>query len=66
MYLEKFAKNLKIIMSDKNMNQTQLAKAMGVNKTAVFYWVNAQKEPSLSNICKIMKALNCTFEELVE
>lgn len=41
MYLEKFAKNLRSILKEEGINQSTLALAIGVNKTAVSYWINA-------------------------
>lgn len=48
------------------MSQAELAKAIGTIPTAVTYWINGFKEPTLGNIYKITKVLNCTFEELTE
>ncbi len=66
MCLAEFSKNLKLMLSEKGMSQSDLARAIETTPTAITYWVNGVKEPTLSNIYKITKALDCTFEELIE
>lgn len=64
--IEKFERNVKIMMNEKGFTQVSLAKKLGLGKTTVNSWLSAHKEPTLSNIYKLTKALDCTFEELVD
>jgi len=43
-----------------------LARELVLGKTTVNSWLKSHKEPTLSNIYKLTKVLNCTFEELVD
>ena len=64
--MEKFERNVKIMMKEKGYTQLELSKKMGVGKSTVNNWLTVHKEPTLSNIYKLIKALNCTFDELID
>lgn len=64
--MEKFERNVKYMMEEKGFSQVTLAKALGLGKTTVNSWLKSHKEPTLSNIYKLTKVLDCTFEELVD
>lgn len=64
--MDKFERNVKIMMAEKGYNQLSLAKKLGLGKTTVNSWLTSHKEPTLSNIYKLTKALDCTFEELID
>ena len=60
-----FAKNLLLMLKERNLKQKDFAKLVGVGETCVSKWLLMKTEPTLSNIDKILKALNCTYDELV-
>ena len=64
--MDKFERNVKLMMKEKGYTQLSLAKELGLGKTTVNSWLKVHKEPTLSNIYKLTKALNCTFDELFE
>ena len=64
--MENFERNMLLMLKEKGISQAELSKRIGVGKSTVNDWVHKHKEPSISNVYKIMKELNCTFEELVE
>ena len=64
--LKTFAKNLKIYIKEAGLNQKEFAEKVGGSRTCVSKWILMQREPTYSNICNILKVLNCTFEELSE
>lgn len=60
-----FGKNLKSLMTDENITQTELAKKIGYTQRAVSKWVNGQAEPTESAIIKCAKYFNITADELL-
>ena len=64
--MEKFEKNVKSILEEKGMSQAELARRMNTAKSTVSNWLKSHREPTISSILKIMEALDCTFEELVD
>ena len=62
----KFSKNLKLLMADSSISQSELARRTGIARTTICSYINMTNEPTLSNIYKIVKELGCTFEDLVE
>lgn len=61
-----FEKNVKVMLKEKGISQAEFARRLGVGKSTVSNWLCSHREPSLSYIRKILKVLNCTFDELVE
>lgn len=47
----------KSLMKNQGINQEQLAEHLGITKGAVSHWLNARREPSLSDISKILHFL---------
>lgn len=47
----------KSLMKNQSINQEQLAEHLGITKGAVSHWLNARREPSLSDISKILHFL---------
>lgn len=62
--LTNFSKNLKLMLQEKGLKQNKFAEMVGVNTTSVSKWILSQREPTLTNIYKITKILDCTFEDL--
>lgn len=61
---EKFADNLKHLMKDHNMSQSDLAKALKVDQTTISAWLRAETEPTLTKISTLIKLFDITFEIL--
>ena len=63
--LKNFSKNLMIMLKEQGLTKNQFSKMIGVSSSCVSKWILCQREPTLTNIYKICKVLNCTFEELI-
>lgn len=64
--MDKFEKNITLMLKEKGYSQSELARKLGIGKSTVNNWIRLHKEPTITNIVKIMKELNCSFDELVE
>ena len=64
--LENFRKNLKLMLKEKEISQSELARKTKIGKSTITHWLNDGIEPTLTNIYKLTEALDCTFEELVD
>ncbi len=62
---ESFAKNLKNMLNEAGIKQFQFAKMMGVSASCVSKWLLAEREPTLGNIVKMLKILECSFDDLI-
>ena len=49
----KFANSLKILMEEKNLTQSTIAKEIGFSQRAVSKWVNGESEPTETAIRRI-------------
>ncbi len=56
--IEKIFKKIKIAMASNGINQTQLAKKLGLTHPAVSAWFNGKSTPSLEVLLEIFKLLN--------
>lgn len=61
-----FAKKLDFLMSERQLNQKQLAEAIGKSKSAVSQYLSGQAVPRKTVIEKIAEALDCTVEWLLD
>ena len=61
-----FKKNLRRLLEQNNLNQAEFAKKIGVTEATVSRYVNGNRIPSTKIIGKIMKTLDCTYDELFE
>jgi len=50
MEIDTFGQRLKILREEKNINQIQLAKDLGVGKSIISLWERNECEPTLSNL----------------
>ena len=57
--------NLREKRKEKGMTQTDLANAIGMSCQAVHYYENGLREPNLSALQGLAKALDCTVDELI-
>ena len=60
----RFGNNLHAVMKHLGMNQKTLANRAGLTQTCISQILNAEREPRLSTILKIMKVIPVTFEVL--
>ncbi|MBQ8178758.1 MAG: helix-turn-helix transcriptional regulator [Clostridia bacterium] len=61
-----FGENLKNERKLAGFNQAEFAKLLGTTQQRVSEWERDKVEPTLSTIKAILKALNVTFEDLVQ
>lgn len=63
--MKSFGENLKIERQNAGYNQREFAKKIGTTQQRVSEWETNKVEPTLSNIVAIIKALNISFEDLI-
>lgn len=56
---------LKDIMIDLNLNQTQLAKAIGVKQSQVSEWLSGKSKPGYDSLKSICKALDISGNRIL-
>ena len=61
-----FGENLKFERKLAGYNQAEFAKMLGTTQQRVSEWERGKVEPTLSNIIAIIKALDITFEDLIQ
>lgn len=59
-------KNLRYFRRKAGYTQTRLAKAIGVDQSAISYWESGKIEPRMKNVLKLSRLLGCSMEELME
>lgn len=64
--MNNFSKNLKQLRTLNNLSQGEFAQKLDTTQQRVSEWECGKIEPTLSNILKILKVLNITFEDLIE
>lgn len=57
---------LKRIRLDRELTQAQLAEKVGVTTTAISQYECGRDDPSLEVLIRLLAALQCTFEDLLE
>lgn len=55
---KKFVKNLKLAMLESGLNQTALAKKLGLAPNSVNQWLTGKSNPKLSTLKEVAKATN--------
>ena len=60
-----FLKNLKNLRQEKSMNQTQLADAIGLSRSAIAMYESGQREPDLKTLYTIADYFNVSVDYLV-
>ena len=63
--MERFEKNVKLMLEEKGISQAELARRLKTGKSTITGWLKEHKEPTISNIEKLLEEFNCTFEELI-
>lgn len=64
--LANFGRNLHIVLYDKKMSKTDLAKKVGVSYQIISAYTTGIKTPSAETLIKISRALGVTVDELVK
>ena len=62
---EIFQKTLPYYMARADVNQAELAKAVGVTKSTVHYWLSGKAYPRVDVVQKIADALGCMTDDLI-
>lgn len=65
-FLLDFGRNLEDLLDEVNMSQRELSELTGINKSTISRYVAGDMMPSLVNVVKIMRVLECEFEDLVD
>ena len=60
-----FAIRLKELRSEKQVGQTELAKAIGVSNGTISLWENGLREPTLTNLLALAKYFKVSLDYLV-
>jgi len=47
------AERIRLLRTEKNIGQNQLAKELGISNASISYWENAKQEPSAQAIFKL-------------
>lgn len=63
---DRFRQNLSRIMSEQNITQASLARAMEVSRVAVHAWIWGTCFPETSRLIKLAQMLNVTVGDLLE
>ena len=60
-----FAKNLTKKMDEVGIGQRELSRKSGVSETAIFNYLNENREPKFTIIIKLAEALECPVNDLI-
>lgn len=63
--MDSFSANLKRIMEDRGLTQTELAKLTGITQSSISDWLNNKYEPKQNKIFQIASALNVSPSSLI-
>lgn len=63
---KKFGENLKRIRQEKNLKIYELAELTGMHKVWIGVLESGEKTPRPETLGKLVKALGCTMEDLVD
>ncbi len=65
-YVEVFAKNLRRLLEERDKTQAELARYLGVSKTAVTKWCKGLSDPRMDKVDKMCEFLGCSLSDLME
>lgn len=60
------ASNLRRLMYERGITQTDMAKALGFTKQSVSHWMNGEHLPRMNKMDKICEYLGCKRSDLME
>ncbi len=63
--MNKFAKRLRELRIEKNLSQTQLAKATKLSHTAIVYWETEQRVPNANALIILAEFFDVTVDYLL-
>ena len=63
--MEKFAKKLKELRLERNLNRETLAKEIGVSASIIRYWEDGVKTPKIDAVIALAKFFHISIDELV-
>ena len=61
-----FSKTLKDLRKSKNLDQSELAKALSVSSKTISHWETEYTEPSISQLILIANYFDVSIDELVD
>lgn len=59
-----FAWNLKTLRSEAGLTQGELASKVGASQKTISSWETGRTEPTVGDVARLCKALDCTMERL--
>lgn len=65
-WMKIFSGNLKSLMEETGMTQSQLAEAAHLDKSTISTYVNCVKMPSVRSIVNLAYALDCSVVDLTD
>ena len=63
--IEIFSDNLRDIMEDARINQSELARESRLTQCTISKYLNKQRMPSMKAIMNSCYALNCSYQDLL-
>ena len=63
-YAKEFSARLRRMLIRRGVSQLMLSKRTGISNVTVSNYVRGKKVPSLPNLARIAKALNCAMDDL--
>lgn len=60
-----FAERLKDIIQKHSLTQTDFAKKIGVNQSTICKWLQENRKPSLTHLCKIADIFGVEIDYLI-
>lgn len=65
-WMSNFGSNLKIMLKDYGMTQTELAKDTGLSETTISRYIAGQMMPSAASLFNIAYALDCSLDDIAD
>lgn len=63
--MTEFANNLKRILEERNMTQSELARAAGIRQSSISDWLNSKYEPKQNSVFVVARALGVSPSSLI-
>ena len=64
-FVEVLAKNIRRLLEEQDKSQAELARYLGVSKTAVTKWVRGLSDPRIDKVDKMCEFFNCSRADLM-
>lgn len=65
-WIDIFGDNLRDMLKDVNMSQTELAEETGLSKATISKYIHKTQMPNVRALVNISYALNCSFDDLMD